>query len=143
MSKLKFNHLLAGTALALVLAVTASPLSATTETQAPSAALTEPAKESPKAAPEATTPTTPVQPETPAAAPAEPVAPSAATPPPATAATPSPAASTLSATDQAVSERMRDVTSGKYDRTFANKKERAAVEAWYATRNFAPLWITD
>src|SRR5262245_27851826 len=133
MRTLKVNYLLAGTAIALVLAVAAGPVSATTtESQANgSVVTTEPAQ-----APETTGTTTP-QPQTPAApaqaAPTEPTQPAPA---------PTTAQSTVPAADPLV-ERMRDISNGKFDRIFAGKKERSAVEAWYATRNFAPIWITD
>ena len=35
------------------------------------------------------------------------------------------------------------LTNGKFDRVLGGKKERAAFEAFYSARNFAPLWITD
>src|SRR5262245_30798189 len=131
MRTLKVNYLLAGTAIALVLAVAAGPVSATTtESQANGSAGTpEPAQ----APPETTGQTTP-QPQTPAApaqaAPTEPTQPAPA---------PTTAQSTVPAADPLV-ERMRDISNGKFDRIFAGKKERSAVEAWYATRNFAPIW---
>jgi murein L,D-transpeptidase YcbB/YkuD len=131
MRTMQIKHLLAGTAVALVLAATAGPASATAESQAAGSAITatEPTKV------DGSTATPPAAPETPSAAPVE-----AVTPPPAA---PAAAASAPPTADQAMVERMRDITTGKYDRSFASKKERAAVEAWYATRNFAPIWITD
>jgi len=84
------------------------------------------------------------QPPAPAAA-AEPApAPAAAAPPPApapaVAETPAPAPA-INAADGAVSEKLRELASGKFDRIIGSKKERAAIEAFYSTRNFAPLWV--
>jgi murein L,D-transpeptidase YcbB/YkuD len=56
------------------------------------------------------------------------------------AATPDPLAS-LDPADRAVAENIRDVLATKVDKLFASKKERAAVEAFYQNRNFAPLWL--
>jgi murein L,D-transpeptidase YcbB/YkuD len=47
----------------------------------------------------------------------------------------------LDAADRAVAEKIRDLLATKADRLFANKKERAAVEAFYQKRNLAPLWL--
>ena len=38
---------------------------------------------------------------------------------------------------------MRNLANGKFDRIIGNKKDRASIEAFYAGRNYAPLWITD
>jgi murein L,D-transpeptidase YcbB/YkuD len=76
------------------------------------------------AAPEATTGSTP---ETATATPAP------AEPPP------DPLAS-LDPADRPIAERIRDLLP-KSDRTFSNRKERMAVEAYYQTRNFVPLWL--
>jgi L,D-transpeptidase YcbB len=103
---------------------------------APAAAATEPA--SPAAgtanAPGAPAPTATVSPpassETPAAAPAkEPAKPTIA--------------DNLSPVDQAIAEKLRELLTGKVERILDRKKERAAVEAFYAGRGYAPLWITD
>ncbi len=63
------------------------------------------------------------------------------------AATPAPvaAAPTSSATaDSAVSDKLRDLVTGKaLDRAIARKAERAGVEAFYSARNYKPLWIAD
>ena len=53
---------------------------------------------------------------------------------------PDPLAS-LDPADRAVAQNIRDLLSAKADKLFANSKERAAVEAFYGERNFAPLWI--
>jgi murein L,D-transpeptidase YcbB/YkuD len=53
---------------------------------------------------------------------------------------PDPLAS-LEPADRAVAEKVRDLLAAKADKLFAGKKERAAVEAFYQKRNFAPLWL--
>ena len=56
------------------------------------------------------------------------------------AAAPDPLAS-LDPADRVVAEQIRDLLTAKADKIFANKKERAAAEAFYQNRNFAPLWL--
>jgi murein L,D-transpeptidase YcbB/YkuD len=53
---------------------------------------------------------------------------------------PDPLAS-LDPTDRAIAERIRDLLAIKPNRIFADEKEYAAVEAFYQTRNLAPLWL--
>jgi len=43
----------------------------------------------------------------------------------------------------AISEQLHDLANGKFDRIIGGKKERAAIDAFYSGRNYAPLWITD
>jgi len=45
--------------------------------------------------------------------------------------------------DSAVADQLRELANGKFDRLLGGKKDRASIEAFYAARNFAPLWITD
>jgi murein L,D-transpeptidase YcbB/YkuD len=43
-----------------------------------------------------------------------------------------------------VAERLREqLAAGKFDRILGGKKERSSVEAFYGSREFAPLWISD
>src|SRR5262249_28326608 len=49
----------------------------------------------------------------------------------------------LSPADRAIAEKLRDLLTAKNDRIFDRKKERAAVEAFYAGRGYAPIWIAD
>jgi murein L,D-transpeptidase YcbB/YkuD len=109
------------------------------------------------------------QPATAAEQPAEPKVPSTAetppaTPKPATASggdeVPTPAASTSTGAapnepaaaaaattvadgNTAITEKLRDLATGKFDRMLGGKKERAAIEAYYASRDYVPLWLTD
>ncbi|HWL31354.1 MAG TPA: L,D-transpeptidase family protein [Xanthobacteraceae bacterium] len=130
----------------------AAPAAATpaTESQSkPEPAATAPATTPAAAKPAAATQPEPTQPEpiqpaataaqpaatTPAAAASEPAQPAAAA-----AATPA----TPPSADAALADRIRDqFQTGKFDRILGGKKERAAVEAFYAARQFAPLWVTD
>lgn len=64
----------------------------------------------------------------------------ASTTPAAQTVAPHPLAS-LDPADQAVADNIRDLLAARADKLFTNKKERAAVEAFYQNRNFAPLWL--
>ena len=120
-----FTQCLAGTALALVLAVNVHPAFATDDSQAIEAAIPvpEPANMPPLTAADvkATGPNAAAA-STPADKPA--------------------LAASLSSADLPIAERLRDVATGKFDRMLG-KRERAAVDAFYAARGYAPLWITD
>ncbi|CCD86873.1 conserved protein of unknown function [Bradyrhizobium sp. ORS 285] len=61
---------------------------------------------------------------------------------PATAAAPEPvkAASTVPAADQPVADRLRDLVATKATKYFDRKAERAAVEKFYTSRDYAPIW---
>src|SRR4029077_6178699 len=47
----------------------------------------------------------------------------------------------LDPADRPIAEKMRDLLTAKVDKIFANKKERAAAEAFYQNRTLAPLWL--
>lgn len=53
---------------------------------------------------------------------------------------PAPVASTIAAADQPVAEQLREALTGKSVKLFDRKAERAAVEKFYAARDYAPLW---
>jgi L,D-transpeptidase YcbB len=53
---------------------------------------------------------------------------------------PDPLAS-LNPADRPIAEKMRDLLTAKVDRIFANRKERGVVETFYQNRNLAPLWF--
>lgn len=76
--------------------------------------------------------------------PADVVTAPAAAPPAATTAAPAPepvkAASSVPAADQPVADKIRELMGAKASRHFDRKGERAAVEKFYAAREFAPLW---
>ena len=167
MRSARFEHLLAGTAIALALALTPQGHSAFAQSDAPAAAavpmpesadLPPPSlkdiapadakTDAPKSA--AVKPDAPVTHASVAANPAV-ANPAAAKPAAATGettasvpASESPAFTTASAADSALADRLREqLAAGKFDRILGGKKERAAVEAFYSGREFAPLWIAD
>ena len=80
----------------------------------------------------------------PAAKPAETATTAPAATAPATAAAPAAepvkAASNVPAADQPVADKLRDMFGGKSLRYFDRKAERAAVEKFYAGRDYAPQW---
>ena len=83
-----------------------------------------PASASPAVAPVLSAPTT----AAPAAAPASP------------AAAPTDVAAAPAAPLDPVAEKLRELLAGKLDRLIERKNERKPIEAFYAARNYAPLW---
>jgi murein L,D-transpeptidase YcbB/YkuD len=71
------------------------------------------------------------------AAPAAPASPAAATE---QSAAPDPLAS-LDPADRVVAEKIRDLLSTKVESIFVSKTERTAVQSFYQGRSFAPLWL--
>ena len=48
------------------------------------------------------------------------------------------------AADAGIADKLRDMmAAGKFDRILGSKKDRAPVEAFYSGREFAPLWVAD
>jgi L,D-transpeptidase YcbB len=45
--------------------------------------------------------------------------------------------------DAAIAEKLREFAGGKFDRVIGGTKERAAFDAFYSGRDYAPLWISD
>ena len=149
MTRLRYHHMLAGTALAVILAAiplgslaldrsktapgSGSPAEQTsTEVSSPALAATiESVTTTEPAATTETAPTTAINSE-PAAAVESTVA--------AEQAVVDPLAS-LDPADRPIAEKIRDLFAASSDRIFANKKERAAAEAFYQSRNYAPLWV--
>ena len=142
----------------------AQPADTATQTASPPApAATTPPADAASAKPAET-------PQTPAAASASPApaaaesAPVPATPPAAAASTPAPSGSGTAAAPAApspapaatagapaptptindqIAEQLRGLSSGKFDRILGGKPQRAAIEAFYSGRSFAPIWLTD
>ncbi|MGA2893579.1 MAG: L,D-transpeptidase family protein [Xanthobacteraceae bacterium] len=88
------------------------------------------------------TPAATAAPETPT--PAAAATPATATPA-AAAATPettTPAA-TLASADAPIVDQLHNLATGGFDHVIGNKKDRTQIDAFYAGRNYAPLWITD
>ena len=159
MASARFEQLLAGTAVALALALTPYAGSAIAASEAEIAAavpVPESADLPPPSIKDVIAPADAAeQPETPAAVAPKPEAPvdaAAATPAAAETTNSTPATSTdgvkfntasVSA-DTALVDKLRDqLASGKFDRILGGKKERLTIEAFYASRDFAPLWIAD
>jgi murein L,D-transpeptidase YcbB/YkuD len=126
----RFDHLLAGAAVALALAVTGyAPLASAQSKNAVEA--TMPAADTPTSTDSAPAATNSV----PAREASDALASSVAS-----AAKPEPA---VPQGDAAVADKLREMTGGKFDRILGGKRDRGAIEPFYADRNFAPLWISD
>src|SRR6516165_10618350 len=129
-------RILAGTALALILAVpmvglaqgpnkmAPAPTTASPPAAAPVEQAATPAPAAAAPAEQASTPALAADPVamTEQAAPADPLA-------------------SLDPADRAIAEKVRDLLAATSDKIFASKKERAAAEAFYQNRNFLPLWL--
>ncbi|HEX4409279.1 MAG TPA: L,D-transpeptidase family protein [Xanthobacteraceae bacterium] len=133
---------LASTALILILSAAPSLADPQSTPPADSPAVTAPTPDAAQATPPADQ-AAPVAPAV-ATAPSAPTAPAAATPPADTASAPAaaPPVATVSA-DAPIADQLHNLASGAFDRAIGNKKDRAEIEAFYAGRNYAPLWITD
>src|SRR5450755_556288 len=107
-----------------------APSSAKPEAAKTEAVKTEPAKTTTDSKPAdvATTPASPAPVTTPATASAPP------------APEPAKAASNVPAADQPVAEKLKDMFAGKSLRYFDRKGERVAVEKFYGSRDYAPVW---
>jgi murein L,D-transpeptidase YcbB/YkuD len=142
-------RILAGTALALILAVPMvglaqgpNKMAPAPTTASPPAALSVEPTAAPAPAPSAAAPVE--QTATPAAAPAEQAStPTLAADPVAMTeqAAPADPLASLDPADRAIAEKVRDLLAATSDKIFASKKERAAAEAFYQNRNFLPLWL--
>jgi L,D-transpeptidase YcbB len=47
------------------------------------------------------------------------------------------------AIDAPIAEQLHNLPNGKFDRLIGNGKERESIDAFYLSRNYAPLWITE
>jgi murein L,D-transpeptidase YcbB/YkuD len=121
MSSSRHNLVLAGTALALVLAIPVSAMAVDIKLAFAPGAGTPAEAAATQAAPATAAPADPAA-ATEQAAPADPLA-------------------ALDAADRAVAEKIRDLLATKADKFFADKKERAAAVAFYQGRNLAPFWL--
>jgi murein L,D-transpeptidase YcbB/YkuD len=45
--------------------------------------------------------------------------------------------------DASITEQLHNLANGKYDRIIGSTKERESIDAFYASRSYAPLWITE
>jgi L,D-transpeptidase YcbB len=131
MRGLRLGLLFAGTAVAVVLAARSMPAYAATDGNKAIEALV----------PVPDTALVPPPTARDVAAPA--VTPSATTAAPAAAPADQPAATpALASLDQQVSDKLREFLTGKVDRVI-ERKSRPAVDAFYAARNYAPLWLDN
>jgi murein L,D-transpeptidase YcbB/YkuD len=129
----RFDRLLASTALALVLALSSHAGMAQQSDSRVVAAVPVPDTTLPPPPTAADLAPTPA-PTAPQAAPAT---------EPAKAATPSAAAPATAALD-GVSDKIRELISGKQiDRLVPRKADRAGIEAYYGSHNYAPLWVSN
>ena len=131
-------------------AMQATPVSAADAipSEPPPANAAEPAEQPATAAEQPALPKVPSTAET---SPASPKPPAASggdeVPTPAANASPNEPAGTAATTvadgNTTITEKLRDLATGKFDRMLGGKKERATIEAYYASRDYAPLWLTD
>src|ERR1041385_7542561 len=136
MRQTRFDYLLAGTALAAALALTATSSGAWAQ-RAKAQTGTQTA-----ATPTAATPA-PAATDATADKGAEKSATTAATGDLTNSVSGAAGAKTASA-DTSVTDKLREqIAAGKFDRILGGKKDRAPVEAFYSSREFAPLWIAD
>ncbi|TMK11159.1 MAG: hypothetical protein E6G75_19555 [Alphaproteobacteria bacterium] len=141
----RYDRILAGTALALILAIPMVGLAQGPNKMAPAPTTASPPAASPVE--EAATPA----PAPAAASPAEQVStPTLAADPAAVTeqavavteqAAPVDPLASLDPADRVIAEKIRDLLAATSDKIFASKKERAAAEAFYQNRNFLPLWL--
>jgi murein L,D-transpeptidase YcbB/YkuD len=146
-----FDRILAGTALALVLALGGPAAAATDTPRAIEAAIPVPeaANVPPPSAADiaATAPT--VRPGSMPASTASVPAPAASAPAPTAPAVSAPApvpvaptvAATLNPADAALAEKLQELLAGKGDRLLARRADKAGIDAFYRARNYAPLWV--
>ena len=143
MRRARFEHLLAGTAIALALALTSYTDSAFAESEAAITAavpMPESADLPPPSLKDIAPANAATKPDAAAAKPLDAGSDTTASVPASTGAK----STTASVADAAIVEKLRDqLAAGKFDRMLGGKKERATVEAFYSNRDFAPLWIAD
>jgi murein L,D-transpeptidase YcbB/YkuD len=148
MTRLRYHHLLAGTALAVILAaIPLGSLALDRSKMAPAAAPAEQTAIEASSPPAATIelvttaePATTTEAASTTATNSEPAAAVAST----VTAQPAPVVDPLASLDPAdrpIAEKIRDLFAASSDRIFVNKKERAAAEVFYQGRNYAPLWL--
>jgi len=145
-NRVRFNRLLASTALGLVLGSHAgNPQEALAQQSDPQIQASVPMPDTDLLPPltakdVASTPSTPPA-DTVKAEPKQDAGAPAAEP---TKAASAPAATPASATaDSAVADQLREMISGKLDRIVSRKADREGVESFYKARDYKPLWVSD
>ncbi|MFY9840089.1 MAG: L,D-transpeptidase family protein, partial [Xanthobacteraceae bacterium] len=53
------------------------------------------------------------------------------------------AAAAITGPDDPIADELRNLSNGKFDHIIGDKKDRTQIDAFYASRNYAPLWLTD
>ncbi len=139
MHKRRLNHLLAGAAVTAALALMASGNSVFAQSSQPVLASVPASEAASQATPAATPPAPQSEAEKPAPAAAAPAAPAQSKE------TTGNVQYTVASAevDSQIADKLRELSSGKFDRLLGGRKERAGIEAFYSERNFAPLWITN
>jgi murein L,D-transpeptidase YcbB/YkuD len=148
----RYDRILAGTALALILAIPMVGLAQGPNKMAPAPTTASPPAASPveeaatpAPAPAAASPAEQVSTPTLAADPAAVTEQAVAVTEQAVAVTeqaaPVDPLASLDPADRVIAEKIRDLLAATSDKIFASKKERAAAEAFYQNRNFLPLWL--
>jgi murein L,D-transpeptidase YcbB/YkuD len=148
----RYDRILAGTALALILAIPMVGLAQGPNKMAPAPTTASPPAASPveeaatpAPAPAAASPAEQVSTPTLAADPAAVMEQAVAVTEQAVAVTeqavPVDPLASLDPADRVIAEKIRDLLAATSDKIFASKKERAAAEAFYQNRNFLPLWL--
>ncbi|MGC2009906.1 MAG: murein L,D-transpeptidase, partial [Pseudolabrys sp.] len=137
MKSARFDRLLASTALVLVLALS-SQVGAAQQTENPTTASVP--------VPDTTLPAPLTAKDI--EAPAKQVAPGPTKEEPKQNATTAPAEPTKAATNaapaDAVGEKLRELITGRqFDRLVSRKSDRAGIEAYYSSHNYAPIWISN
>jgi murein L,D-transpeptidase YcbB/YkuD len=145
MNGLRFDRIRTGTAIALLLSLAcAAPVFAADPDVDALIPIPEAANLPPPSAADVTA-TVPVAPTTTTNA-ALPTPAETGTPPAAPAAQPAdatPPVSAVAAADQPIADALRDLITGKLARMTERKADRAAIEAFYSGRSYAPLWIEN
>ena len=139
----RYDRILAGTALALILAIPMVGLAQGPSKMAPAPTTASPPAASPveeaaTSAPAAASPAEQVSTPTLAADPAAVTEQAVAV---TEQAAPVDPLASLDPADRVIAEKIRDLLAATSDKIFASKKERAAAEAFYQNRNFLPLWL--
>ncbi|HWM46252.1 MAG TPA: L,D-transpeptidase family protein [Xanthobacteraceae bacterium] len=139
MGKVDFDRWLAGTALAVALAVTTPMAFAAPDSQKDIEAAV------PVPPPADLKPITPadLEPAKPAAQAAEPAAAVQKSVEPKAAETKPAEAQPVAAVTDPVTDKIRELLTAKSERSFMKRGDKAAAEAFYAARKYAPLWVTS
>ena len=154
----RFEFWFATTAIVLIAAGSSLPVQSAPLTEAEISAavpMPEPANLPPPTAADIARPHVSPTPAAPARAAAPTAAPSSTQPaaaptvaapeiatPPVTAPAVAPAEAPVLTIDQRVAEKLRDLFGGRSDRII-DRKTKAAVEAYYAARSYAPIWVDN